>query len=117
MRRIALLIGLILTSLLAPVAGRAEAACYKATFETDGFTVCRYDPAHDTLQLAARGPSGPLDSLQGLKASLGRDARRVRFALNGGMYQPDQSPVGLYVANGQTQTPLGRASGTGNFFL
>lgn len=117
MRRVALLVGLVLMTLLAPVAGRAEAACYRATFEADGFTVCRYDPAHDALRLAARGPAGPLDSLQGLKASLGPDARRVRFALNGGMYQPDQSPVGLYVAQGQTETPLNRAAGAGNFFL
>jgi len=117
MRRTAMVIGLILAVLLAPAAGRAEGACRKIAFEGDGFTVCRYDPARDDLRLAARGAAGPLDSLQGLKASLGDDARRVRFALNGGMYQPDQSPVGLFVAEGRTQAPLNQAAGTGNFFL
>lgn len=115
MRVLALLIPLLLIAL--PSAAPAAPACWKATFEGDGFTVCRYDPDHDALRLAARGSAGPLDSLQGLKAALGPDARRVRFALNGGMYQPDQSPVGLYVAGGQTETALNRAAGAGNFFL
>ncbi|MGA0601993.1 phosphodiester glycosidase family protein [Caulobacter sp. KR2-114] len=116
MRRVVLLIASLLAALWATPLSAAP-ACRKATFEGDGFVVCRYDPAHDILRLAARGPTGPLDSLQGLRAFLGGDAARVRFALNGGMYQPDQSPVGLYVAGGRTEAALNRAAGTGNFFL
>ncbi len=86
-------------------------------FEGSGFTVCRYDPARDQLRLAARGPTGPLDNLAGLQASLGKDARRVAFALNGGMYDPAQAPLGLFVQGGRTVRPLDLGSGEGNFYL
>lgn len=35
---------------------------------------------------------------------------KIRFAMNGGMYQPDLSPTGLYVENGRTLRPLRRVN-------
>ncbi len=94
-----------------------EPPCQAMTFEDSGFTVCRYEPATDELRLAARGPAGPLGSLVGLRAALGADAGRVAFAMNAGMYDPARDPVGLFVAQGRTLTPLNLATGEGNFFL
>jgi uncharacterized protein YigE (DUF2233 family) len=37
--------------------------------------------------------------------------------MNGGMYQEDRRPVGLYVENGREAAPLNRRSGGGNFHL
>ena len=95
----------------------AEPPCRAMTFEGSGFTVCRYDPARQELRLAARGPAGPLASLAGLRAALGADAGRVAFAMNAGMYDPARDPVGLFVGQGRTLTPLNLATGEGNFFL
>jgi uncharacterized protein YigE (DUF2233 family) len=92
---------------------RAEPACRARVFEGTGFTVCAYDPARQRLSLVAGGP----DSLPALQVFLGPAARRVDFALNAGMYQPDRSPVGLFVAGGRAVAPLNRADGDGNFFL
>ncbi|MBS0409454.1 MAG: phosphodiester glycosidase family protein [Proteobacteria bacterium] len=92
---------------------RGAPACRAETFEGSGFTVCRYDPASQRLSLVTGGP----DSLPVLQVSLGASARRVDFALNAGMYRPDRAPVGLFVANGRTVTPLNPADGQGNFFL
>lgn len=44
--------------------------------------------------------------------------RSLFFATNGGMYDPAQSPKGLFIANGHTEVYLNRnRNGAGNFFL
>ncbi|HWA61650.1 MAG TPA: phosphodiester glycosidase family protein [Caulobacteraceae bacterium] len=103
---------------LEPALGAARSACRVEPFEGDRFVVCPYDPQTDDLRLAWRGPGGaPLGSLKALEASLGADARRVRFAMNAGMYDPARRPVGLFVAEGRTLRPLDRHDGAGNFYL
>ena len=39
------------------------------------------------------------------------------FAMNGGMYHADYTPVGLYVENGREAHPINRRAGKGNFAL
>jgi uncharacterized protein YigE (DUF2233 family) len=92
--------------------------CETEVFEGARFEVCGYDPARDELRLAAHDGAGrPIDSLTGLSAFLGPAAARVRFAMNAGMYQTDQRPLGLFVAGGAAQAPLNRRTGFGNFYL
>jgi uncharacterized protein YigE (DUF2233 family) len=91
--------------------------CEPATFEDSTFTVCTYDPALDSLRLAWRGAEGPIDSLPALKDFLGPDAGAVRFAMNAGMYEPDQSPVGAYVEDGHALRQPNLRDGEGNFYL
>jgi len=97
-------------------AARAE-PCQTRTFEGDRFVVCPYAPARDRLELGWRGPHGALDSLAGLSNSLGPLAARVEFAMNAGMYETDQSPLGLLIIDGQTVRPPNHRSGSGNFYL
>ncbi len=93
-------------------------ACFRQSFEATAFTVCPYNPREDRLSLALRGKGGrPLGSLAELKADLGAGAARVRFAMNAGMYDRAQNPVGLYVAHGRTVHTITRGTGTGNFYL
>jgi uncharacterized protein YigE (DUF2233 family) len=100
------------------LAGRAVGLpCYAQAFEGNHFTVCPYDPATERLQLAWRGPHGALDSFEGLKDALGAKAGRVEFAMNAGMYETDQSPLGLLVIDGRSARPLNRRAGAGNFYL
>jgi uncharacterized protein YigE (DUF2233 family) len=96
----------------------ADPPCRAASFEGAHFTVCRYRGGVDELRLASQGPRGPIGSLAGLRRALGPDAARVAFAMNAGMYDPAQQPLGLFVAGGVEQRPLNRAtSGYGNFLL
>jgi uncharacterized protein YigE (DUF2233 family) len=102
----------------APAPGAAAPPCAQQSFEGSRFWVCRYDPARDELRLAAHDAAGrPLDSLPGLRAWLGAVADRVLFAMNAGMYQMNQRPLGLFVAAGREETPLNRGVGGGNFYL
>jgi uncharacterized protein YigE (DUF2233 family) len=41
----------------------------------------------------------------------------VAFAVNGGMFHRNKSPVGLYIEDGKTITPIDTQNGTGNFYL
>lgn len=46
-----------------------------------------------------------------------RDGRRALALMNGGMYGPDQGPVGLFVANGEERHAINLGDGEGNFYL
>jgi uncharacterized protein YigE (DUF2233 family) len=107
-----------LAALLPAASVQAEqGACRSVRFEGDGFVVCRYPAQDNEIRLIAKGPKGPLGSLAALQRSLGEDAARAAFAMNAGMYDPAQQPVGLYVSQGQMEHPLNREEGDGNFFL
>ncbi len=95
----------------------AEAPCRVQSFEGSDFTVCVYRQGQDRLSLLLNGPDGPLGDLASVAAFLGPKARDVRFAMNGGMYAPGQTPVGLLVQDGQTRHPAELSTGSGNFFL
>jgi len=98
-------------------ANPAAAPCAIRMFEETAFTVCQYRRGADALRLALNGPDGPLGDFQSLARLLGPEVARVRFAMNAGMYEPDQSPVGLYVADGVTRHPAQTRAGHGNFYL
>jgi uncharacterized protein YigE (DUF2233 family) len=96
----------------------ARPACERRTFEGSPFTVCTFDARRDELRLAWRGKdSKALRGLAPLADDLGDDARRVRFAMNAGMYDADGSPIGVLVSRGATVHPLNTSNGDGNFYL
>jgi len=56
-------------------------------------------------------------SIQGLKTFVESKSYKLLFAMNGGMYNRDNSPQGLFIYRNQTLVPLDTASGEGNFYL
>ena len=78
-------------------------------------TICPFDTQTDSISIALRGTDGrPLRSLAALRQDLGPTAAaQVRFAVNGGMYDVDGEPVGLFVAEGKTVKPLNLRKGPG----
>jgi uncharacterized protein YigE (DUF2233 family) len=96
---------------------RPESACAERTFEGSRFTACRYQAGHDEILLALADSHGPLRSFARLKAALGPRARRLRFAMNGGMFDAAGGPVGLYVEQGVEKHGINRRTGPGNFHM
>lgn len=43
--------------------------------------------------------------------------QQLVFAMNGGMFMEDNSPLGLYIENGKTLRKLNKANGDGNFYM
>lgn len=82
------------------------------------YTVMRVDTRSEDLRLFLRDEQGaPLHRLRRLDTWLKSQGKRLRFAMNAGMYEPDYAPVGLYVADGRQLAPLNLAEGEGNFYL
>ncbi|MGW8394414.1 phosphodiester glycosidase family protein [Pseudoduganella sp. HUAS MS19] len=94
------------------------AACTSTPAAEPRFTVVTVDPARERLQLFLNDEQGrPYKRLGKLASALAGRGQRLAFAMNGGMYHPDFSPVGLLVADSVELSPLNLARGKGNFFL
>jgi uncharacterized protein YigE (DUF2233 family) len=112
----------LLTLASASAAASAE-PCRDETFRSAPYIVCTFDPAKDDLRLYWRAPDGqPLRTFNGLAQALDERGKTLVFAMNGGMYERDLSPVGLHVENGRvlskadTKTVTGRPSQIPNFY-
>ena len=56
-------------------------------------------------------------SIQNLKTWLEKNHKKLEFAMNAGMYKEDNSPLGLFIENHKTVTPLNTRNANGNFYL
>ena len=84
----------------------------------DRFASITLDPASSHIQLFWKSDDGrPFKTLESLRDELDRHGRRLRFAMNGGMYESGNQPKGLFIEDGQTLHPLDTADGSGNFYL
>jgi len=82
------------------------------------FTTIRVDARTERVELFLRDDAGQaFKSFDRLKCWLAGRNERLRFAMNAGMFEPDFSPVGLFVQDGRQVSPLNLSDGTGNFFL
>ena len=59
----------------------------------------------------------PFRNFENLKNWLHKKGQKLVFAMNGGMYKTDNSPLGLYIDSGKTIVSINKASATGNFYL
>jgi uncharacterized protein YigE (DUF2233 family) len=83
-----------------------------------GFVSYVADPAKEEVRLYWKNEKGErFGSLGNLKNWLLMKKKTLRFAMNGGMYMTDGSPLGLYVENGKVLKTLNKSSGGGNFYL
>jgi uncharacterized protein YigE (DUF2233 family) len=94
----------------------AQEVCAPRQAENRSYTVCTVDLRRYAVRLFWKGADGEvLGSFDRLRAT--PDGSRLVFAMNGGMYHEDQSPVGLYVENGRELKKANTAAGPGNFHL
>lgn len=91
----------------------ADAACHQVSFEGSQFIDCVADPARDRVRLVI---DPELRTLSALADRLTPDTR-VRFAMNGGMYDDAGKAIGLAVIGGHQRHALNRKRGGGNFHL
>lgn len=95
-----------------------DTACEVREFETSRFIVCSFDPRRQDMRLySSASDGGYLRGFEALQQELGADARRVRFAMNAGMYNDAGAPIGLYVQDGDEQKSISLTDGPGNFHL
>ena len=96
----------------------APPPCFDETVNANRYTICRVDLAKSQLGLFLNDDQGkPYGSLRVFRGSILDKGKSLSFAMNGGMYHRDYSPVGLYIENGIQQKPISTKGGYGNFHL
>ena len=108
-----------LVLLASPVrAADRPSACHIQAFEGSNFAVCVFNPRRDTLRLDDTDANHiPLRSFDALSQKLGRSVRRLRFAMNAGMFEDDGRPLGLLLEDGIVTHPANTRTADGNFYL
>lgn len=83
------------------------------------FDIYRLDVGEEQrLKLFWKRKDGtPYGSIHALRRSLATEGRALVFAVNGGIYSEQFTPLGLYIENGKRYYRLTRRGGGGNFFL
>jgi uncharacterized protein YigE (DUF2233 family) len=96
---------------LAAASASAAPHCRADVFEDARYTICSFDLTTTDVRVFWRKPDGaPYRTFAGLAQDLSTRGVALTFAINGGMFQDDFSPVGLFVENGVALRPVNRAS-------
>lgn len=100
------------------IAGQADAQnCRGYAFDGNDYTICEVHAGQDVRLFLDAPGGGNLGSFGVVNQLLAREGKTLAFAMNGGMYQPDRSPVGLLILNGTERAPIVTSDGPGNFGL
>lgn len=91
-------------------------------FNTNDARFITYTTTADKISMYWKDRDGrPLRSISNLKYYVDTVLHEdLLFAMNGGMYKTDNSPLGLYIEDGQTFMPLNESNEpgiTGNFYM
>src|SRR5215471_238103 len=92
--------------------------CRSREYAHSTYTVCEVDLAKHTVRLYWKRSDGtPYSYLTSLPRTLEREAGKLLFATNGGMFDSALKPVGLYVEQGRELVHVNTKSGYGNFHM
>jgi uncharacterized protein YigE (DUF2233 family) len=95
-----------------------ESACKDIIYNSASYSVCRFDMSTHDIRLYLNDTAGiPYGNFSKLDNALNRDNQYLIFAMNGGMYHQDRSPVGLYIEGGNQAQKINTNKGPGNFHL
>jgi uncharacterized protein YigE (DUF2233 family) len=105
-----------------PFAASAETQpappCAPLAFGDAKYIVCSFDARHDDIRLYWKGANGiAYGGFSALADSLKAQGRQLRFAMNGGMFETDLSPVGLFIEDGREKRKADTRDGVSNFHL
>ena len=91
--------------------------CLNERFETVNFTRCHVKAGADIRIFLNDANDAPLRHFSYVDRALRDKNEKLIFAMNGGMYHKDRSPVGLYVEDGVQKKAANTNDGPGNFHL
>ena len=92
-------------------------SCTEITFDGLPYTLCEAAQSSD-IRLFLKDETGEnYGSFDAVRTDLKKTDRKLRFAMNGGMYHDSRAPVGLYIENGVQAAKLNTNEGPGNFHL
>jgi uncharacterized protein YigE (DUF2233 family) len=98
--------------------GSANMRFVTARQDNDLFISYKVDVSKANLGFYWKNDKGQqFNSIANLKSWVESRNKKLVFAMNGGMYMEDRSPLGLYIENSKQLRRLNTAHGSGNFYL
>ncbi len=98
-------------------AGAAAAECTRTAYRDQSFTYCEAKATDDLRLFLFAEDTKVYGNFRNINDALAREGKKLAFAMNGSMYHPDRSPVGLYIEAGEEVSRIVTAEGPGNFGL
>lgn len=93
-------------------------SCSDKLKNENDFVIFEANPKVENVSLYWKNDDGViLKSINNLKNKVERDKKRLKFAMNGGMFEINNSPKGLYIENFKILNKIDTLSGKGNFYL
>ena len=90
---------------------------WKGKIKDEDFIIHIADPKKGKLEMYWADSEGkPFRSFRNVKKELEKKGQKLIFAMNGGMYEEDRSPVGLYIQSGRELNRINLKKGKGNFY-
>jgi uncharacterized protein YigE (DUF2233 family) len=90
----------------------------KSNFDDNRFISYTVDTKKQDLKLFWKDDKNEgFRSIHNLKLWLDKNKKKLVFAMNAGMYKPDNSPQGLFIEKQKVLSPLDTSGGNGNFYL
>lgn len=93
-------------------------SCKEKIRNEENFVIYQVNPQKQNLRMYWKdGKNEIIRSLDHLEHYTASQNEKLIFAMNGGMFEPDNSPKGLYIENDKTLHPIDTSKGNGNFYL
>jgi uncharacterized protein YigE (DUF2233 family) len=106
----------VVASLYRPATANSASPCTPRSFGGSNYIICTFDLRAYSLRLCWKDEHGqPYAGFDHLPRRL--DGAPIVFAMNGGMYEADLSPLGLYIENGKTLRQANTGNAAGNFYM
>ncbi len=94
------------------------AACTNLESQGQRFTACSFEAGTVKFEVFNLDRNDePFRYLASLAREVAQDGKKLSFAMNGGMFDENQRPIGYYVEDGVQAKKLNRRGGGGNFHL
>lgn len=93
-------------------------SCKEKIQDKNNFVIYQINPKKQTIRLYWKNSKDEiLKSLGNLKNEAASNNEKLIFAMNGGMFQPNNTPKGLYIENFKILKSIDTLQGSGNFYL
>ena len=100
------------------VSSAAFVAFCKRQYKQDKIVFTIVNPKNQDIQLFWKDANDkPFSSIENLKSYVESKQQTLLMAMNGGMFNRDFSPQGLYIENFKTLAHIDTGNGDGNFYL
>ena len=117
-RRFCVLVAMIAAWSVGAGPARAGDGCLEREWKGAQYIVCGFNAASADIRLFLNDETdAPFRHFGKLKKALAAEGLSLQFAMNGGMYHDDRSPVGLYLEGGQELKRANTNPGPGNFHM